>query len=518
MLAMSLLLSIFLVGENLRAEWRIIDDHEIAAFLGSDHLLRVQELPSVMGITDFARFKEIMRFRPAYYPLRIAEVILWGANPHLWYASRMILFALFIFLLWWMTADAIGVLGGVIFTMFILASHYWSKIILYISGAEPYACVGTALFFWSFFRLCRPIKWEKTTEARTTHWWILLSIGGFIAAGSKENFVPLILLPILALLAISIHRKALRLIPFLSIVFLLSTITTIIGFVGYATLRSGHDVYFRSTSLTARLPIALGSISYTVNNLHILPILVIAIILSVFAYCRTRDWRKTFMPWRHYWLFLIYLIVIYASQYVYYNGDIPLGSRYAFPAVLCQEIFWLVCFLLGSELLTIARLHQVALLCIRTVFLVIITAGIVMQGGLFTIRRAAHENLLRTQTFAQEITVLRTLVALTPTLPIILEPAYCFSHYEPPFSVARFLLFEHVQNPIYLTMKEDMKERDSLLGGPLCRQLQYYSREGRLEHGYNIHPLREFHGGDCVSIVFNNAVPQTCKCSFSITI
>ncbi len=84
----------FLLHDDLQAKWGIIDDHEIMAFLGptghltpGDWLTSLQTHPEIAGLD-----LHIPRYRPAYYSLRLTECMLWGNNPHSWYGARLVLF------------------------------------------------------------------------------------------------------------------------------------------------------------------------------------------------------------------------------------------------------------------------------------------------------------------------------------------------------------------------------------------------------------------------------------------
>ena len=72
-LAFSIVVGMFLAGNNLKAEFGPIDDHEVVNWLGADRKILLSEIPQMLKETELGRFGKYARYRPSYYTLRIGE-------------------------------------------------------------------------------------------------------------------------------------------------------------------------------------------------------------------------------------------------------------------------------------------------------------------------------------------------------------------------------------------------------------------------------------------------------------
>ena len=89
-----ILFGYFLLSNNFKAGLGMIDDHEIAMFLGSDGKICVSEIPSLLFSTEVGQFGKALRYRPSYYFLRILESLLWQDKAILWYGFRYLMLVL----------------------------------------------------------------------------------------------------------------------------------------------------------------------------------------------------------------------------------------------------------------------------------------------------------------------------------------------------------------------------------------------------------------------------------------
>jgi hypothetical protein len=93
--------SLLLTGTQIfRANWGLIDDHQIFTFLGPDLKLPASEIWStLLTKTEVGQLQG--RFRPSYYLITVVETSLFGPDVHLWYIRNSVAFALFLSGLWW---------------------------------------------------------------------------------------------------------------------------------------------------------------------------------------------------------------------------------------------------------------------------------------------------------------------------------------------------------------------------------------------------------------------------------
>ena len=90
-LIFSVIIVVGIFGRVLSAQWGVIDDHEIIAFLGQDRKLYLHEIFPALKSTEVGDFGSLTRYRPSYFLLRLLECVAWGANPLYWYAFRLVL-------------------------------------------------------------------------------------------------------------------------------------------------------------------------------------------------------------------------------------------------------------------------------------------------------------------------------------------------------------------------------------------------------------------------------------------
>ena len=168
-----------------RANWGLIDDHQIFTFLGPDLKLPANEIWStLLGKTEVGQLQG--RFRPSYYLITLIETSLFGPDVHLWYVRNTVAFALFLSGLWWtLSRHVVAWLGGAI-TAWIALLPLWAGIWSRLGPSEIYgaACVGIMLFAADAM-LFSDSPWARRVGA------IVLTLAALVLAGLKETFLPL---------------------------------------------------------------------------------------------------------------------------------------------------------------------------------------------------------------------------------------------------------------------------------------------------------------------------------------
>ena len=178
--------SLLLTGIQIsRANWGLIDDHQIFSFLGPDLKLPANEIWStLLTKTEVGQLQG--RFRPSYYLITLAETSLFGPDVHLWYLRNSIAFALVLSALWWtMSRHVVAWLGGAI-TAWIALLPLWAGIWSRLGPSEIYgaAFLGIILF------AADAILFSESQTARRLG-AIVLTLAALVLAGLKETFLPL---------------------------------------------------------------------------------------------------------------------------------------------------------------------------------------------------------------------------------------------------------------------------------------------------------------------------------------
>ena len=179
LISFSILFGFILLRHNLDAKWSIIDDHEIMHFLGSDRNIPFNEIPKLIFQTEIGSYGDSLRYRPSYYVLRIFETFLWGDNPQLWYAARILFLIIFLFVVSSLVTKQLGVFIAVPFTIFIMTGNYWPDILTRLGPSEIYAVPGIALYAYGLYQIMNTTVIRKV---QVIH-WLSFFIGGMIAIG-----------------------------------------------------------------------------------------------------------------------------------------------------------------------------------------------------------------------------------------------------------------------------------------------------------------------------------------------
>jgi hypothetical protein len=445
-LGCSFLLSTMAIGDLVSARWWIMDDHELAALLGADHHLGFTEMvQSLQEHPEVGHIGERSRVRPAYFVIRHVEAFLWGDNLALWYAARVIalggVFALCWHLLWrWVG----GVDAGLLMLM-IFCWRMWGDLWSRIGSSETYAMVGIAVSVLGVVlseRFAKVSRWKNATA------WSLIVLGAVVSMGSKENFL------IAAPAAIGYagwlwYRGKLTSSAVAGSLVVASFAAFIaVTVAGSLAAEGGVDIYANQRSVGTLVAATLRCLTA-----HFGAIMLLAIIgLIVFARkIRTDERLSRLLPQTKttIWV-LVALLAMFVSQFAFYDDFDTFNRRYAFPAALAP--------LLMLPLITRLRLRyrrvigedrqriRQSVLAMRVAMVLLVCGmGLMMQSH-------ASRHVDQTASFTNELIRIADVCAEEPGKPLVFV-----SHrpidYESLYSVASFLRYYSVTNPIYLQLE-----------------------------------------------------------------
>ena len=455
-LGLSLFFAVILLFPNFSAQWNPGDDHEIIDFMGKDHSLSFKEIPSMLIKTEVGFHSEFARYRPVNYFLKLIEIATWGNHPFPWYAFRIALFGISIFIAWLLMGRLLGVIAGGLVCLLFLSHSFWQILLMALGPAEHYCMIGLALYCFAFVKL-----WEQQTTPADNKWWFILAFGAILCMGSKENF--LFLLPVTAILVyhswkydqlnkVSIFTN--------SIIFIFGLFVTIAVIV-LLKRNNGVDIYNNSVDPMSRFKILLSGL-YSLSHWKIqlplfLSLLLLLSAILVHKFYGNKISRITLTQLKRLFFVELVCVFVWYSQFFFYNGRWPNGSHYDFPGVLAQDLAYV--FLFFSPLFILKNLSfdldVRRVLKVAHSVLIISLSIFIMRYGINNFKSIydksiAHRN--ETQQYANVIAEVMTGAKKNPIAPIILVCTSVYN-YEQLLLMGKILVSYNIHNPIVLVLK-----------------------------------------------------------------
>jgi len=442
---LSIFLGYFLWAENLEAKFGFLDDHQVATWLGPGKSITYYQAKQIFRSSEALQPGTQQRYRPVYFLLRVAETYLWRDNAALWYSSRITMFVLSSLILAFLAIRFFGPLIGILLACLTWTATYWSTIWSLLGPAESYACLGVA-----FYLLGVVYGLSDSVSARTRTWAIyLMSFGSLLAAGSKENFAALAL-PTMMVIGVLIARGTAAFGPIVASVASIAFNLFVLIAVAKGTASAGKDIYEQNvnSSRVAKLIFLVnGQDSYLIIFLALA-----AVCILIYINARrsdSQDWRtvlraRLLTPVS----ILLALLILYASQLVFYNGAWDPNSRYAFPGELLYWGSWLVLFyLLDRELQIHSPAHAYSL---RKLFSLVL-AGLIFWYGFENNRAFAAANKLRTTRIQASVDRAGKALSGNPNSYLVLYSA-TLNDYESIFALKVYLNNKGLENRVMLQL------------------------------------------------------------------
>jgi len=519
-ICLSLFAGFYIFGENLKAQWWIIDDHEIMRYLGPDNQLELKDIPrALLSETEIGHYGGKPRYRPSYYLIRLLETALWGNHPTLFYLTRLLIFSFFIFTSWYVLKHALGSIGSFIFAMAIISFNYWADIFSRLGPSEAYAVFGFSLFLIGFYQYQNQDKNRSLLLA-----WVLIFLGAIILIGSKENMV-LIAIPVVFMLIKNIKEKNLTLTQLLfSIAILSFCLFVILAVYQGIHSRGSVDMYLTDVSTSSLLVILR-------NELRTLPFSIIkyfsydTLIMAVsYAFIAAGLW---FIPLLHKKEFpesqrrvnkillrsVLYLGSVYLfflSQRVFYADRWPTGIRYDFPGKLGEMVALII--LINTCLLLFERckMRKFDLAVFKFGYGILFLIIIVQNNFYYDLIASAENNVQRTSIFTQHINQIKQETEAHPENIIVLQSFDAMDN-EPILSVKYFLEAYGVTNEVAIQVNqytssmypEHSSER------ALALKLEQISAQGGWDGFVPLGDINDLQGA-CYSIDFSGTSNTRC--------
>ncbi len=500
-IVMSGIFSWLLTGTQIfRANWGLIDDHQIFTFLGPDLKLPASEIWStLLAKTEVGQLQG--RFRPSYYLIPLAETSLFGPDVHLWYIRNSVAFALVLSALWWtMSRHVVAWLGGAI-TAWIALLPLWAGIWSRLGPSEIYgaAFVGIMLF------AADAVLFSDSPSARRLG-AIVLTLAALVLAGLQETFLHLAAGGAGFVLVLSGIQRQLsrRLIAILAIVLLIG-VATIALVVAKELGGSGVDFYEKPVGMLTTITHAIIGVFDALLRtwwVWVLPI----VFLQLLNVLPKRPWIDWVSESRIAFAGYALLVLMYAAQCGLYRLSFPHNSRYDFPAMLLVP---LTCCIVVCEVSRRLRGRFPD----RVIDYAQLTAAIFLIFGLINanlgrppdLAVAVKRNIETTNAFFTELQGAVRAAKDSPDRAVILD-AYGPVAYEGIYSVRSYLRAYGVQNPIALRFHPNHK-----LAGPLFASLQRQMADLAAKGDAVLVPLNSvLQSRGCVSVGLYGPPDATC--------
>lgn len=513
----SFALAIIILFPNLSAQWGMIDDHQIISYLGVNQHLSFRDIPSQLMNTEVGTPTEFPRYRPSYFLVRLAETAIWGNNPFLWYLFRILLFGLVSFITWRLLGRAFGTLFGGLAVAILLSHRYWADIWTRLGPSETYCAVGLAFYCLAFYKL-----WVEGEQRPNSLWWAVLTAAAVLSMGSKENF--LLLIPVSTVLLYRVWRqKRLDKLSILFNIILYSFGLFVTTVIVIALKTKGMDIYANSVDPQSRFAILKVSLLAPTHWKFQLPFLISLIFMAVITVGSKIHSHNMFLRtaqkevMRLFWIEL-FLLILWYSQVVFYNGILPKGNRYDFPGVLTHDLAYLFLSYFPIHIMRVSPNYLSRPRALQAAHIILCGVAIlfIVQSGykeLKMITVAAAANSKTTRAFSTKLHAIVEEVAKRPITPIIFE-SYGVWDIEPIQSLRKYLFVNGIKNPAALRIEgyseESVKPSFEKI---LAQRLIKFEKEGETRQSFiRLCPLESIHQqGDCFVISFSGLSQLPCN-------
>jgi hypothetical protein len=435
----------FIGRQVFSANWGVIDDHAIFLFLGTDLRLPLADFFHTLLTKTEVGNLNYGRFRPSYYFFTLLETVIWGANVHLWYLARTLWFATFIASLWWLLNKFVRIWLGAALLLPILFLPFWAGIWARLGPSEIYGTLALAFMLFGIYAAVYSKDESKRKWAAA-----LITFAAVLLVGSKETFIPLAGAAVATLIFVGFTRR----IPIWMAVFFLLVICLYAAGIVFVIQRSvlavGEDFYARTIDMRQLAGIAWHALSKAVFGSGLAFAYAVTIFLFGYWARRTnrdlRDWMRSSCVIV---VIFIFMAAVYFSQQVTYQGELPLRTRYDFPALLFVPFGYdvLICYVfyqLRSYLHSRAT-NYISLLLALAIFVTYMPKFVRFQAE--ALPRAVSVNIEKTNIFFNEISALVARAKQSPRDPIILE-AYDADSYEALTSIRNYVRAFGAINPV----------------------------------------------------------------------
>jgi hypothetical protein len=490
-------------GAAIQSQWSIIDDHEIMLYLGADGKLNLREIPSLLMQTEVGAWGAWPRYRPTYFFLRLVETAIWGMNPMLWYACRVILVGIATLVFWKLTSGSLGKLGAGLLCMYTLTFPYWNELVGRLGPSETYVVIGLPVYIAG---VAAAVRADSKTPITKVVACVAILVGSVICVGSKENLL-LLALPSTYLLVRAARRRDAML--FAAAAGSLLFAAFVAGSILVSVSKTGLDIYDKPVAIGPRLV----EILVFLQNRHLVTpfSMLVAVTVGVGALSLLPRWTRQLrasIRWTAFWLAA--LCVVFATQLVFYGPNWPVTiMRYGYPGLLYYPASILILYRLARGLLAGYSAEETAQHALKASLLASLVVVIIYHEGYAGAIRAMQANVAETREFTTRLERLVDRLQQDETLQLVVESSGVLD-YEPVFGYPRFLTAYGVRNPLFLRINGyGSASFPPGLGQRLAAELEAISSNGNRDY-LSLSSLEE-QPSRCISLYLSSEYPTSCE-------
>ena len=502
----STVIAFVLIGRQVFfANWGIIDDYAIFSFLGTNQHLPLSDFFHTLLTKTEVGDANYARFRPSYYFFMLLETVVWGRDVHLWYLARTLWFALFIASLWWLLSKFVRIWLGAALLLPILFLPFWGGVWARLGPSEIYGTLALAFMLFGIYATVNSKDEGKRKWAAA-----LITFAAVLLIGSKETFIPLSGAAVVTLVFVGFTRRipVWMAVSFSLVICLYAT--GIVFVIQRSVLATKEDFYANAIDLRQLVGIATRAVNAALFSKGIA--FAYAVAIFFFGYCAKRT-KRNFRDWvissATIVVILIFMALVYFSQQIAYRGELPLQTRYDFPALLFVPFSYyvLLCYVFYQLRF---YFHPRATNYISICLALAIGAAYVPNFVDFQAKalpKAVSINIQKTNDFFREISALAVFAKQAPQSPIILE-AHDSDSYEALTSIPSYVRAMGVENPISVRSHSAENSRGTLFDR-LEQRMKLLEAEGSDQFIALSKSLADPKRG-CISVGINGAASNAC--------
>jgi len=452
--AWGMALAVVLTGGMIHAKFCIVDDHYEASWLGARHVFSFSQIWPALLRSEVGHLGSGGRFRPIYILYLELETWLLGDRVSLYHAARVIYFGLFLGAMTQAATRCIGLVAALALVLAVSGLHFWDNLwTLSFGPAEQIAIVGVSLLIVAG----EAIIPRLTSGDRVPGWALpLASIGVAIAAGSKENFVFLLVVLGGLALALALARNLRR-----GPVVMAAPPLVIPALVAYDLLtaaRAKQDFYGADNSIGHRLS-QLLSLPQMATPPFLLPSALAGLVLAAIVAAIACKASPLPVQQRQRAILVLLGAVAVLAVYVmweifFYDGRLPSGIRYDFPSLLLPLAMILA--IAGFSRYSIFPRGGWRWQIAKSALAVLAGLYLYQCGITFSLPAAVDAAVARTTSFASDFEAMRRIASRHPDWPIVLEPNSPWD-FEVVQSFAAWATYFGVPNPVLLNVRVPAK-------------------------------------------------------------
>ena len=502
--ACSFFISFLYFGENLKAKMGIIDDHTyLRTGVLNDPLLIWKNFINAPEISSFGNSP---RFRIIYDLINNIQTTLWGMDASSWYLVNIMVFAFFIFCVFYILYENLGIKWALPFFLLIISQKYFAHIFTRLGTAEVWTILGLSIYFLSLNSIYQK---SKKTIALFSSWkeCLFMILGAIIMIGSKENFATLGILVVAFILFLKQKNKLTKTI-FFSSIFILSLNMYQVLHIFLTQRKNGVDFYQNDSGIIVRImKIMEGAFS---GKAFFPSIYFLFFILVLIAYLITEIkirknkidkhiLNKLFI--RPFYIGMM-LAVFYLFNLYIYNGLFYDSNRYAFPFVLiCQILLlvftrWVYDFWQYYIPKRKFKFLEIVYVCIILGLMFFLTKNIQYS------RKISSLNVEATALFQEKIKEMAKIIKRNPKWPVVFS-SYAPFDYEPLISVSYYLKYYVVENDLMVKTYYDSINLDK---DPLLKWVAEENLKFEKDGWTNFVPYEENSRNQCFDINFKKEI------------